>query len=346
MDEDQREEAAFLIKQNRRIKAKIREQAQVFQTERSKLLAVHHSLKQSLHDEQERNRIAIEEFNQRITEFEVELRRSQADPRISLLPLELESCTRRQIAKRTPKFSDLEAEGERLMEETNRILAFCRCEPITLPSEPPPTFPERPFSSGSSVRPLTPCHSSNGRPAGPSRPPAAKEEEEEETAPTTPPPAPSPRRSSSSGRGIADEPGVISGQSSGPARRPSDTRKQSSGIGAQPRQPSGGDLELPDRLSGFGSAPDGMFSSPPGSRQPTQPAGQPLPQGTPKPFDSNSGGWSEQGDSEMRGSFGEPDVPLPAASHAAVVSGQTGGARRSSEVTDLRFGSDLEDWLQ
>jgi hypothetical protein len=346
MDEDQREEAAFLIKQNRRIKAKIREQAQVFQTERSKLLAVHHSLKQSLHDEQERNRIAIEEFNQRITELEVELRRSQADPRIPLLPLEFESCTRRQIPKRTAKFSDLEAEGERLMKETNRILALCGCEPITLPSEPPPTFPERPFSSGSSARPLTPCHSSNGRPARPSRPPAVKEEEEEETAPTTPPPAPSPWRSSSSGRGIADEPGVISGQSSGPARRLSDTRKQSTGSAAQPQQPSGGDLELPDRPSGFGSASDDLFKSPPGSRQLTQSPGQPLPQGIPKPFESSSGGWSEQGDSEMRGSFGEPDVRLPAAPPAAVVSGQMGGARRSSEVTDFGFGFDLEDALQ
>jgi hypothetical protein len=91
MDEDERQERVFLVKQNRKLRAKIREQAEVFREERSKLLTVHHSLKQSLQDEQERNGLAMEEFNQKITELEVEPRRAQADPRIPLAPLELES---------------------------------------------------------------------------------------------------------------------------------------------------------------------------------------------------------------------------------------------------------------
>jgi hypothetical protein len=119
-------------------KRKIREQAEVLREERLKLLTltVHHSLKQSLQDEQERNGLAIKEFSQTITELEVELRRVQADPRISLAQLGFESRATLRIPKGTFKLSDLEAEGEHLAEDRNRILRLCGCRPIDLRSQP------------------------------------------------------------------------------------------------------------------------------------------------------------------------------------------------------------------
>jgi hypothetical protein len=123
-------------------KAKIREQAEVLRQEPSKLLTltVHHSLKQSLKDEQERNGLAIKEFSQTIAELEVELRRVQADLRIALGPLELESRATRRIPKGTFKLSDLEAEGQRLAEERNRNLRLYGCQPIDLHSQPPKLY--------------------------------------------------------------------------------------------------------------------------------------------------------------------------------------------------------------
>ena len=76
---DQRE-IRHLIHQNKKLKSKIIEQAQTFQEERAKLAAINRALRASLENEQRRNREAIEEFNSRITQLEMELRRAQSGP--------------------------------------------------------------------------------------------------------------------------------------------------------------------------------------------------------------------------------------------------------------------------
>jgi hypothetical protein len=110
-------EVRHLIRENKRLKAKIREQSRVFEEERAKLLAVRNALTQTLEEEQLRNHNAVEEFNSRITALEMELRRAQAEPQIPF-PYASPSPTPAAPAR----FAELEEADRLLTQETYRIL--------------------------------------------------------------------------------------------------------------------------------------------------------------------------------------------------------------------------------
>lgn len=110
-------EVRHLIRQNKKIKAKILEQAQAYKEEKARLKSINRALQASLEEEQQRNRETIEEFNEKILELEMELKRARSNEPIAT------NYTTPQTRPINPiSFVQLEAENQRLIEETNRIM--------------------------------------------------------------------------------------------------------------------------------------------------------------------------------------------------------------------------------
>lgn len=188
---DQRE-IRHLIHQNKKLKTKIVEQAQTFQEERAKLAAINRALRASLENEQRRNREAIEEFNNRITQLEMELRRAQSGPPPSPVSYgfaSMPTAPQRSVPsfnkKSTIRFSDLEAEGQRLAEETNRILRQCK-DPQTTLYVPPQPIPTKTISLPSFTQPKS--QTIDIKIPVPKKVPIVEEEESEESAHSLSPP--------------------------------------------------------------------------------------------------------------------------------------------------------------
>ena len=135
------QEIRHLIRQNKKIKSKIIEQAQVYQEEKAKLKAINRSLMQQLEEEQKRNRNIIEEFNAQITALEAELRRARSnEPTVTMFT----TPNNRKGTHRPISFAQLEAESRRLAEETNRIISQTT-KPDNSMYFPPPSPPNLAF---------------------------------------------------------------------------------------------------------------------------------------------------------------------------------------------------------
>lgn len=126
-------EVQHLIRQNKKIKAKIVEQARVYQEERAKLKAINRSLQKTLEDEKEKNRATIEEFNAKIIALEAELKRVRSNE-----PQVTNYTTARSRPLKPISFAQLEAESKRLAEETNRIIQQTQSPSKTFFMSPPP----------------------------------------------------------------------------------------------------------------------------------------------------------------------------------------------------------------
>jgi hypothetical protein len=128
-------EVRQLLRENKKLKSRILDQSRVFQEERAKLLTINRSLRAGLEEQHQRNQQAIEDFNIRITELEAELRRAQVEPPPPRFPAT--ALPRKPIPRRsTITFQELEAENQRIFEETNRIFRQCH-DPQTIVYHPP-----------------------------------------------------------------------------------------------------------------------------------------------------------------------------------------------------------------
>lgn len=143
-------EVAHLLRQNKKLKAKMTEQIRVFQEERARLTAINHALRASLENEQQRNRDAIENFNDQINGLEGELRSAQSDPPFALRAAPGKGT--RAAPFKSVTFNDLEAEGQRLAEATSRIMRQCMEPQTTVYVPPAPVTDARRPNTGSSRR--------------------------------------------------------------------------------------------------------------------------------------------------------------------------------------------------
>lgn len=133
------QEYQHLIKQNKKIKRKIMQQAQDFQDERDKLRSQNKSLKIILQQEQAKNQATIEEFTERITALETELRNLQSSYPVTPPPYNMTYTTRstsfptiRMPPKSSINFDELELEEQKISQRTNQLL--------NIPNQPPTKF--------------------------------------------------------------------------------------------------------------------------------------------------------------------------------------------------------------
>ncbi|KAH0786873.1 hypothetical protein GPJ56_009250 [Histomonas meleagridis] len=115
---NEQEEINHLIHQNRKLKAKIIEQAYEYKEEKARLKAINKSLREEYERLQIRNQETIEELTSRIAALESELNRTQYET--NYITSSGSFNYNRKIS-----FAELEAEGARLAEETNRIIRMC-----------------------------------------------------------------------------------------------------------------------------------------------------------------------------------------------------------------------------